>query len=221
MLGLRWTVATRSSTAWTRITWRSLARQHGCVLRLCGPGGHLHGARVRISWKCTAARHRGRGSSLLALDCFAVRSLYQDPCYGVRQLVDIAIRAVSAAINDPTTAVQTLDRLHGILRAIADRPDPSGGLPRCGRCLPAWWCRCPTGTGCSTSPSQRSRSTGLGDPQISRKLMSIFDDLSSCVTPDRRGHDRLPAPVGLRNEVAGRHSLNVDEVLTADPLGLG
>ena len=25
----------------------------------------------------------------------------------------------------------------------------------------------------------------------------------------------------LRNEVAGRHSLNVDEVLTADPLGLG
>jgi uncharacterized membrane protein len=61
---------------------------------------------------------------------------------------------------------------------------------------------------------------GAGDPQISRKLISIFDDLSSCVTPDRRAaidSRRL----WLRNEVAGRHSLNVDEVLTADPLGLG
>ena len=40
--------------------------------------------------------------------------------------MDIAIRAVSPAINDPTTAVQVLDRLHSTLRAIADLPDPSG-----------------------------------------------------------------------------------------------
>ena len=98
------------------------------------------------------------GPVLRALDCFAVRTLYQDPCYGVRQLVDIAIRAVSPAINDPTTAVQTLDRLHGILRAIADLPDPSG-VYLDSRVPSAWWCPCPIGTGCSIWPSPRSPST--------------------------------------------------------------
>jgi uncharacterized membrane protein len=161
----------------------------------------------------------GTAQLLGALDCFAVRSLYQDPCYGVRQLVDIAIRAVSAAINDPTTAVQTLDRLHGILRAITDRPDPSGvsldvaGAPRLVVPVPDW-------NRVFDLAFTEISLYGAGDPQISRKLISIFDDLSSCVTPDRRAaidSRRL----WLRNEVAGRHSLNVDEVLTADPLGLG
>jgi hypothetical protein len=61
---------------------------------------------------------------------------------------------------------------------------------------------------------------GADDPQISRKLMAIFDDLSSCVTAARLAAiDTLRT--WLRNEVAGRHSLNVHQVLTADPLGLG
>ena len=103
-----------------------LARQHGCVLRLCAPVGTFLSRGMR---PVRGARRHGAGDrdeSSRALDCFAVRTLYQDPCYGVRQLVDIAIRALSPAINDPTTAVQALDRLHGVLRAIADRPGPSG-----------------------------------------------------------------------------------------------
>ena len=136
-----------------------LARPHDCVLRLCVPVGTymVRGADLMEVHGGTAP---GTAQLLAALDCFAVRSLYQDPCYGVRQLVDIAIRAVSAAINDPTTAVQTLDRLHGILRAIADRPTPLGSSsmrPVSARLV----IRYPTGTGCSTSLSQRSRSTGL------------------------------------------------------------
>ena len=148
-----------------------------------------------------------------------MRTLYQDPCYGVRQLVDIAIRAVSPAINDPTTAVQTLDRLHGILRAIADRPDPSGvyldsaGAVRLVIPVPDW-------SRVFDLAFTEIALYGAGDPQISRKLMAIFDDLSTCVTAERLeaiGSRRT----WLRNEVAGRHSLNVDQVLTADPLGLG
>jgi uncharacterized membrane protein len=47
---------------------------------------------------------------------------------------------------------------------------------------------------------------GAGDPQISRKLMAIFDDLSSCVPPDRIETIEFRR-TWLRNEVAGRHSL--------------
>ncbi len=56
------------------------------------------------------------------------RTLQQDPEFGVRQLVDIAERALSPGINDPTTAVQVLDELHRILRVAAGQPDRSPHL---------------------------------------------------------------------------------------------
>jgi uncharacterized membrane protein len=43
------------------------------------------------------------------------RTFEQDPKYAIRLLVDIAIRALSAAINDPTTAVQALDEISDLL----------------------------------------------------------------------------------------------------------
>ena len=49
------------------------------------------------------------------------RSLEQDVAFGLRQLVDIAARALSPGINDPTTAVQSLDALHDLLRRLATR----------------------------------------------------------------------------------------------------
>ncbi|MGB7817379.1 MAG: DUF2254 domain-containing protein [Ornithinibacter sp.] len=56
------------------------------------------------------------------------RTMGQDPEFGVRQLVDIAERALSPGINDPTTAVQVLDELHRILRRAASRADRSAYL---------------------------------------------------------------------------------------------
>jgi len=47
----------------------------------------------------------------------------QDVSFGIRQLVDIAERALSPGINDPTTAVQVLNELHTILRCLAIEPD--------------------------------------------------------------------------------------------------
>ena len=44
------------------------------------------------------------------------RTFDQDPMLAFRLLVDIALRALSPAINDPTTAVQTLDTIDGLLR---------------------------------------------------------------------------------------------------------
>lgn len=51
------------------------------------------------------------------------RFFNQDPAFGVRKLVDIAERALSPGINDPTTAVQVLDELHRILRLVVVRAE--------------------------------------------------------------------------------------------------
>jgi uncharacterized membrane protein len=61
--------------------------------------------------------------------CFLVggeRTLIQDPGFVIRQLVDVAIRALSPAVNDPTTGVQAIDRLVDLVATVASRPDPSG-----------------------------------------------------------------------------------------------
>ncbi len=45
------------------------------------------------------------------------RVLYQDPGFGVQQLVDIAVKALSPGINDPTTAINAIHRITEILVA--------------------------------------------------------------------------------------------------------
>ena len=54
------------------------------------------------------------------------RTMQQDIAFGFRQLVDVAERALSPGINDPTTAVQALDELHDLLRRLVVRPLPDG-----------------------------------------------------------------------------------------------
>ena len=63
------------------------------------------------------------------------RTFEQDPKYAIRLLVDIAIRALSPAINDPTTAVQALDQIGDLLLRLGGRrleigvyPDDSGHI---------------------------------------------------------------------------------------------
>jgi uncharacterized membrane protein len=46
------------------------------------------------------------------------RTIQQDPAFAMRIMVDIADKALSAAVNDPTTAVQALDHLGEMLRLI-------------------------------------------------------------------------------------------------------
>ena len=49
------------------------------------------------------------------------RTMEQDPTFAFRIIVDIALRALSPAINDPTTAVLALDQLHRLLRTVGKR----------------------------------------------------------------------------------------------------
>jgi uncharacterized membrane protein len=48
------------------------------------------------------------------------RTIEQDPAFAMRILVDIAIRALSPAVNDPTTAVQVLGALEDLLLLIGE-----------------------------------------------------------------------------------------------------
>lgn len=54
------------------------------------------------------------------------RTMDQDVAFGLRQLVDVAERALSPGINDPTTAVQALDQIHDLLRRLVTRPLEDG-----------------------------------------------------------------------------------------------
>jgi uncharacterized membrane protein len=49
------------------------------------------------------------------------RTLEQDPTFAFRIMVDIASKALSPAINDPTTAVLALDQIHHLLRDVGSR----------------------------------------------------------------------------------------------------
>jgi len=46
----------------------------------------------------------------------------QDVAFGIRQLADIAVKALSPAINDPYTAIQAIDHLSVLLASLAGRP---------------------------------------------------------------------------------------------------
>jgi uncharacterized membrane protein len=56
------------------------------------------------------------------------RTLQQDVEFGVLQIVDIALKAISPAMNDPTTAISCVDQLSRILIRFASREQPESLL---------------------------------------------------------------------------------------------
>jgi len=74
-----------------------------------------------------ATRERLSDEDLLAaVEIRDERTLDQDVAFGFRQLVDIADRALSPGINDPTTALQVIDQLRDLLVRLVTRPTPTG-----------------------------------------------------------------------------------------------
>lgn len=53
------------------------------------------------------------------------RTAPEDVAFGLRQLVDVALHAVSPALNDPTTAVHALNHVSALLCALVRRPPES------------------------------------------------------------------------------------------------
>jgi uncharacterized membrane protein len=65
---------------------------------------------------------------LATFDIGPARTLQQDVEFGVIQIVDIALRAISPAVNDPSTAITCLDQLGRIMIRWISRDAPAGAL---------------------------------------------------------------------------------------------
>jgi uncharacterized membrane protein len=60
-----------------------------------------------------------------AFDLGRQRSVAQDPLFGIEQMADVAIKALSPSINDPTTATQALDQIAAAVSLLQSRELPS------------------------------------------------------------------------------------------------
>ena len=69
-----------------------------------------------------------QAAGLRAFDIGPARTMVQDVEFGVLQIVDIALKAISPAVNDPTTALTCLDQLGRILVKAAVRQPPISTL---------------------------------------------------------------------------------------------
>jgi uncharacterized membrane protein len=123
-------VPARQSGVITAVGYEELvdeALRVDCVLELVPAIGDFVPADAplfRVHGEATGLdEERLHGALALKLE----RTLDWDVAYGIRMLVDIAERSLSeSAFQDPTTAVQAIDRLHDILRQLARRPFPDG-----------------------------------------------------------------------------------------------
>ncbi|MFI6638133.1 DUF2254 domain-containing protein [Streptomyces sp. NPDC050504] len=156
------------------------ARRRGVVLRLLPRIGDFIGPGTPVF-----AVHGGTGPRRYALSVGVDRTFHQDIGFGLRQLSDIALRALSPAVNDPTTAVQCLDRIVAFLGSLADVPlgavshtDRKGEV-RLVQELPGW-------TDLVDLGIAEIRGCSAGNPQVSRRLMAGLDDLLSLVPAERR-----------------------------------
>jgi uncharacterized membrane protein len=114
------------------------------------------------------------------------RTIDQDPAFAVRIIVDIAIRALSPAVNDPTTATQMVNHLGDLLGAIGTRDldgrglmvDGSGRL-RLVAPMRSWEDYLELGV-------SEIRAYGRASPQVCRRLRAMLADLDASVLPVNR-----------------------------------
>jgi len=106
----------------------ALARSYGVRLRLERRVGHFVPEGVPIMRASKGARITPEReiALLAAVDLGAVRTLQQDVEFGVIQIVDIALRAMSPAVNDPSTTISCVDQLSRIIiRWLGRVPPPT------------------------------------------------------------------------------------------------
>ena len=159
---------------------------------------------------------------LSALHIQLERTLENDVAYGVRLLVDIAVRSLAdSPFQDPSTTVQALDRIHDILRQLLHRTFPDGrhrdaqGTVRLTVRSMSW-------EAYVHLAFDEIRMAGERSPQVTRRLVAALNDLRRIAPPDRR--EPLDEQLGrLRMAVEGSGLDPRDQalLLDADIAGLG
>jgi uncharacterized membrane protein len=128
--------------------------------------------------------------------------MHQDPMFGLRQLVDIAERALSPGVNDPTTAVEVIDQIHDILRDTMFRRFPTGthddeeGTVRLVVPVVTWVDFLRLGV-------EEIRHYGADSIQVSRRLRVMLKDLLSIAPKQHRSV--IEEELSVLHEVARRH----------------
>ena len=118
-----------------------------------------------------------------ALSIVLERTVAGDPGFGIRQLVDIALRALSPGINDPTTAIQSIDRIHSMLRDLLGRAIPGPGMiDPTGRVV----VHRPTWDGFVGEAIDELERTAADQPRVRRRIAAMLDDLLIDAHPSRR-----------------------------------
>jgi uncharacterized membrane protein len=165
-----------------------VARRAGCTLELVPVMGDFVPAGTPL-FRVHGLTHPGRVPAeeiARLVDVGSERTHGEDPAYGFRKLVDIAERAISTPFEDPTTAVQAIDRLHDCLRQLAPRTFPSGlhhdadGTVRL-RVRSIGW------DGYVRLAFDEIRLAGACTPQVTRRLRAALEDLGTVAPPERQG----------------------------------
>ena len=150
------------------------------------------------------------------------RTFTQDPKYPIRLLVDIAIRALSPAINDPTTAVQTIDQIEDLLRRLGRRELDSGyardvnGDIRLILQMPTW-------EDYLILAFDEIRQFGATSVQVMRRLRSALIGIGNSLTSKER-IDAVDRHLQHLDLMIDRSSLDTEDRLVArqeDRQGLG
>jgi uncharacterized membrane protein len=148
------------------------------------------------------------------------RTIEQDPAFAMRIMVDIAIRALSPAVNDPTTAVQVLNHLGEALRLVGATPppvrSPSDG-PGGEVLVPVRSWENFLGLGVT-----EIREYGAGSVQVMRRLRSLLEELRESVLPERRAAvERELARLDATVASGFGHTVDLDLAKAPDRQGLG
>jgi uncharacterized membrane protein len=149
------------------------------------------------------------------------RVLEGNPKYAIRLLVDIAVRALSPAVNDPTTAVQTLDQLESLLLHLCDHDLEVGSWRdstdkvRLVHEVTSW----EDYVDLSLTEIQQY---GAGSVQVDRRIAALLALVSSRVPAHRRpALDRWATRHQLALDDSSEVAVFRDDAVRADPQGLG
>ncbi len=121
------------------------------------------------------------------------RTMEQDPAFGFRIIVDVASKALSPAINDPTTGVLAVDQLHHLLLLVSRRQLDTGVVRDAAGDVRLVY-RTPDWEDFVTLAATEIRVYGATNPQVTRRLRAMYDQLLRVVPAERAE--------ALRGEVA-------------------
>lgn len=196
-------------------------RSQGMVVLTAAVGDTMFDGRVLMQVRGAAAPI-AEAELRRAVHLGMERTAEQDPKYPIRLLVDVAIKALSPAINDPTTAVQAIDQLEDLLLRLARvqlddgaETDAAGAL-RLTFPMPGW-------DDYLSLAFDEIRIFGATSIQVLRRLRSALTGLLETLGDDPRGDAVRTYLRHMDSMVAASAFDELDRRRAAqqDPQGLG